>query len=344
MEMKSLGELVSISKGKKLISVLDAMQNGAKRFIQIDDLRNNNNLKYTFDKGVEVNEKDVIIAWDGANAGTIGFKLKGNIGSTLARLRIKNDKIDSDYLGWLLRGKYRFIRDKCTGATIPHVNKAVLESIKVPIHPLIVQRKIASILEQADAARQKRKEANRLTEQFLQSAFLEMFGDPVRNEKGWEVSILGNHINYLTSGSRGWAKYYSSHGDLFIRIENIGRSKMFLQKHKLQFINAPVGAEAMRTKLKEGDLLVSITADLGRSAVVPQLQWDTYINQHLALIRVNEQINPIFLSNYLSSEGGQMQFRTLNKGGVKAGLNFNDIRSLKFINPPHSLQKNSLHW
>ena len=188
MESATIGSIVSISKGKKHSSLFDSPNGKAKRYIQIEDLRNDFNLKYTDEVGVDVNANDVIIAWDGANAGTIGFDLNGYIGSTLARLRIRDNIVHSKYLGWLLRGKFNYLRSQCTGATIPHISKSVLENISVPLPDLQTQQKIASILAQADAARQKRKQASQLTEQFLQSAFLEMFGDPVRNEKGW-VSV-----------------------------------------------------------------------------------------------------------------------------------------------------------
>jgi type I restriction enzyme S subunit len=65
-------------------------------------------------------------------------------------------------------------------------NFKYLKQVSIPLPPLPVQKQIAAILEQADAAREKRRQANKLTEQFLQSAFLEMFGDPVTNPKGWE--------------------------------------------------------------------------------------------------------------------------------------------------------------
>ncbi len=95
----SLGSLVSIAKGRKHDEVFDSPVNGSKRYIQIDDLRNNSNLKYTLEAGVEVGIEDVIIAWDGANAGTIGFRLNGYIGSTLARLRILDRVVHPKYLG-----------------------------------------------------------------------------------------------------------------------------------------------------------------------------------------------------------------------------------------------------
>ncbi|MFH0990410.1 MAG: restriction endonuclease subunit S [bacterium] len=199
--VKPLGEFTSISKGNKHDIILTSPTNGGSRYIQIEDLRTDNNLKYTDEKGVEVTNKDIIIDWDGANAGTIGFGLQGFIGSTLARLRIVSEGISPIYLGWFLRSQFSSLREHCTGATIPHINKTYLESIRVPLPPLPIQKQIASILEKADVAREKRRQANQLTEQFLQSAFLEMFGDRCRERLEWNWKPGNDKAIYSRSSS-----------------------------------------------------------------------------------------------------------------------------------------------
>jgi type I restriction enzyme S subunit len=84
--------------------------------------------------------------------------------------------------------------------------------------------------------------------------------------------------------------------------------------------------------------LLSITADLGRTAVIPEGNPIAYINQHLAILRF-KTIDPQFVSYQLATNGGQSQFTRLNKEGVKAGLNFTDVRSIKLIKPPAEQQK-----
>ncbi|MFN8321250.1 MAG: restriction endonuclease subunit S [Chitinophagales bacterium] len=103
----------------------------------------------------------------------------------------KNGNIDSVFAYYLVNTKVEEMKRLGSGSTFKEISKAKLETIKIHLPDLKTQQKIAGILEQADAARQKRKQANQLTEAFLQSAFLEMFGDPVRNEKGWEVKDFG---------------------------------------------------------------------------------------------------------------------------------------------------------
>ena len=152
----------------------------------------------------------------------------------------------------------------------------------------------------------------------------------------WTTRTLGDSIDFITSGSRGWAKYYADSGAVFLRIQNVGRNKMLLDD--VAYVDAPDTTEAKRTRVEPGDVLLSVTADLGRAAVVPDDLGPAHINQHLVLIRVTD-IHPQYLAAYLSSPDAMVQFQTLNREGVKAALNFDDVRSLKIPLPPLSEQK-----
>ncbi len=235
-------------------------------------------------------------------------------------------------------GGRRFFGVMAAGAagSMPKISGAKLKAMPIPLPPLPEQRRIADILDKADAIRRKRKEAITLTEELLRSAFLEMFGDPVTNPNGWEVKPLGELLSFLTSGSRGWAEYYADEGDTFLRIQNVKNDRLDLSD--VAFVRAPDTAEARRTLTVAGDVLLSITADLGRTAVVTESVGRAFINQHLAILRP-QGISPEYLSAFLASEGGQRQFRRLNKGGVKAGLNFDDIRSVRVGLPPPERQR-----
>ncbi len=147
---------------------------------------------------------------------------------------------------------------------------------------------------------------------------------------------LGSRIEFLTSGSRGWQKYYSDSGALFLRIQNVGKNRLLLDD--VAYVRAPDGAESVRTQVKPGDVLLSITADLGRSAVVPENIRGAHINQHLALIRA-PSIQSGYLAWYLCSEFGLRQIAKRDRGGVKSGLNFDDIHSLEVPLPAFEEQQ-----
>ena len=163
-----------------------------------------------------------------------------------------------------------------------------------------------------------------------------MFGDPIMNPKRYPVHQLSEYISSLTSGSRGWAQYCVENGtEWFITIKNV--KDCHITTDNMQPVNAPDNAEAKRTKVQEGDLLISITADLGRTGVVTKeiAEHGAYINQHLSCIRVNKEVlHPLFVAHYMESPAGKEQFTAKNQSAVKAGLNFNSINSLKLYVPP----------
>ncbi|OBR63954.1 hypothetical protein A7K91_11200 [Paenibacillus oryzae] len=336
MRVRRIGDLFTIAKGKKYEDTQANAANEMVRYIQIEDLRNDNNIKMVnkIENGVYVTSNDVLIAWDGANAGTIGYNLTGIIGSTLAVLRPRDSDNYIPYIAMFLRSKNSYLRDNCTGATIPHINKKVLEDIEVPLPSYDQQKEIAYLLDKAQALIDKRKQAISKLDELVQAVFLDMFGDPVKNLHNYTVVKMDSILDFLTSGSRGWAQYFTSSGDLFITIKNVKNGRLWLDD--MTYVKAPNTKEAERTKVKYRDLLLSITADLGRTAVVDEYTADkgAHINQHLSILRLNQRCNPYYMAHYLESAGGKIQFASLDQVGVKSGLNFNAIKSLNVILPP----------
>jgi type I restriction enzyme S subunit len=333
---KNLGDIVGISKGKKHIIINSYSKGEYKRYIQIDDLRNDNALKYTNDdNGIDVKFEDIIIAWDGANAGTIGFNLEGLIGSTLARLRIKDKNIFSGYLGWFLRNQSKYLRANCTGATIPHINKSILESIKVPLLSYSIQKQIAELLEKTNQAKQRRLEANKLTEQFLQSAFIEMFGDPVRNPKGWELKKMGEVFHNIRYGT-GSPPIYIETGIPFIRATNIKNNA--IEEKQLVFISEAEAYKIIKCKLKEGDLIIVRSGINTGDAVVITRKYDGAYAGYDLIIELNKE-NAIFYSFLINSSYGKTIIKPLSRRAGQPHLNAEQIKELELYFPPQALQK-----
>ncbi len=249
---------------------------------------------------------------------------------------ILNEKVSSNYIKYYLNyyKPSKLILDE----SYPSIRLSEIQNLTIPLPPLPIQRKIADALDKAQELIDKRKKQIELLDEYVKSVFLDMFGDPVTNPMGWEVIAFESLISFITSGSRGWAKYYSNNGEIFIRINNVKNGK--LNFDSIKYVQTPQTKEAIRTKVQENDLLISITADLGRTAVVDSktASIGAYINQHLCLVRLIENCNPIFLAYYFESDGGKIQFNQKDQIGVKSGLNFNAIKSLKVISPVFDLQ------
>lgn len=187
-----LGDIVRISKGSKVNNFFTKKESGSLRYIQIEDLRNNDNLKYTSEKGVQVSEEDILIAWDGANAGTVGYGLSGLIGSTIAALHIHSNDIYPAYLGKFLQFKTSYIRSNTNGATIPHIRRDVLENMKVPLlRSYSEQKRISELIDKVLNTLQDRKKSMSLVDKFLRSSFSNMFEN---NYSNWEKIMLGELI------------------------------------------------------------------------------------------------------------------------------------------------------
>jgi len=150
----------------------------------------------------------------------------------------------------------------------------------------------------------------------------------------WDETNVGTVSTLITSGPRGWARYYSNAGAKFIRIGNLTREHVNLRLEDMQFVSPPDGAEGNRTQLNLGDVLFSITADLGVVGLIPDDFGPAYINQHIALIRPQAaEIISGWLANFLASHRVQKWISNINESGAKAGLNLPTIKSLPVTVP-----------
>lgn len=142
-----------------------------------------------------------------------------------------------------------------------------------------------------------------------------------------DKQIIKDMSSIVTSGSRGWAKYYSTKGARFIRITDLTRDKIVLKNDSIQYVDLPENTEGKRSRLFPNDVLVSITADLGSIALVPEDIPEAYINQHIAMVRFNNPEQGKFMAWYLKSDYGQKDLLKNKRGGGKLGLGLDDIRN-----------------
>ena len=154
--------------------------------------------------------------------------------------------------------------------------------------------------------------------------------------KGWEAIKLNDICDKVTSGSRNWAQYYSEKGCKFIRMTNLQRNSIYLDLSDLKFVDIQSdSSDGQRTSLETGDILMSITAELGKIGWVHEGLGESFINQHTALIRLKDnQAYSKYIAYLLSSKEMNHRINRLNDSGAKAGLNLTTIRSISLIIPP----------
>ncbi len=245
------------------------------------------------------------------------------------------------YLYYALKSQQGRIMKLRSGACMPNIKKKDLGDFVFEYNDNPVeQEKAIKLFDLFENVISYKTQQIKKLDELIKSLFVEMFGDIYSNTHIFPVESLSESILFLTSGSRGWAKYCVDSGkEWFITIKNVKDCR--ISTDDIQTINAPKNAEANRTRVNEGDLLISITADLGRTGVITKeiANHGAYINQHLTCIRLDRnKLNPLFVAYFMESESGKPQFEAKNQNGVKAGLNFDSIKSLKVLIPPIELQ------
>ena len=150
---------------------------------------------------------------------------------------------------------------------------------------------------------------------------------------GWAWSKIGPLCEYITSGSRGWAQYYSETGSLFLRMGNLSRDSFDLRLDNLQRVNLPDNAEGTRTRVAENDLLFSITAEIGMLGLIPANFEEAYINQHVGLIRFLKDAQTKFFPYILMSEFCRDQYCTV-QCGMKNSFRLDNIQNILAPVPP----------
>ncbi len=150
----------------------------------------------------------------------------------------------------------------------------------------------------------------------------------------WSVTQLGQLADFVTSGSRGWAQFYSESGALFIRSQNVRDGRLCFDD--VQHVSPPAGAEGNRTKVERHDLLITITGNsVGNVASVEESFGEAYISQHVGLVRLREPATGAYINRYLSPYSpGNSQIAGSQSGQSKPGLNLQNLRDFKIALPP----------
>ncbi|AYV15371.1 restriction endonuclease subunit S [Shewanella algae] len=250
--------------------------------------------------------------------------------------------LETQYLLQWYLSKAEVIESLGTGSTVKGIKLDDIRTLPIDLPSLPEQQKIAKILTSVDEVIEKTQaqidKLKDLKTGMMQELLTKGVGvdgkphtefkdSPVgRIPKAWLVKELGELASFVTSGSRGWAQYYSESGPIFIRIGNLTREHINFRFNDIIRVTPPDSAEGKRTLVESGDVLISITADLGVIAVVNDDIREAYVNQHVSLVRLKDKGISRWVGHFLSFDNSQKQFSANNDSGAKAGLNLNAIR------------------
>ena len=231
-------------------------------------------------------------------------------------------------------------KDYVKGTTRLKLTQGSMQLMPFPLPPLSEQQRIVERIEELFAKLDEAKERlQEVVDSFavrkaaiLHKAFTGELTKQWRLENGvsdesWEEKKGEEFFEYVTSGSRGWAKYYSDKGSIFVRMGNLNHGTIELDFSDIQYVELPDQVEGQRSKLQKNDILISITADVGMIGLVRE-DMDAYINQHVALARPKDNLYAEFLAWYFVSDVGLKQMQNKQRGATKIGLGLQDIRNI----------------
>ncbi|KEI68693.1 hypothetical protein A19Y_3974 [Planktothrix agardhii NIVA-CYA 126/8] len=231
------------------------------------------------------------------------------------------------------------------GSTMKHINRQEFLNIEIPLPPIASQRTIANILDKADEIIRKRKEAIALTEQLLKSTFLDMFGDPVINPKGWDVvtleQVAEKEKGAIKCGPFGSQLLISEFQDIGIPvygIDNVQKNEFIWAKPK--FITREKYQQLRAFSIKLNDVLISRTGTVGRTCIAPPNIPESIIGANLLKVSLDQnEMSSKYLSYALSySEFLIQEIKNMSPGATVPVFNTSNLKSLKLANPPMDLQ------
>jgi len=221
-----------------------------------------------------------------------------------------------------------------TGTTRGKLTKAGASEIPIPVPPLPEQRRIAAILDQADALRAKRREGLSLLDNLTQSIFLDIFGDPAINPMGWGISQLGSLCD-VRDGTHDSPKFLSD-GFPLVTTKNLRNGKIDLSEAGL-ISEKDYIAINRRSKVDEGDILMPMIGTIGNPVLVDIKP--KFAIKNMALIKFHPSSpDRNFILCFLKSDHFRKIVAMKNKGGTQKFLALGEIRALPIPVPPKTLQ------
>jgi len=341
-EIIELKDVFEIKKGKK-VKIEETIYDNSIPYIGIRNLRGNPIAQFANDEnGLTCEENDILLVWDGANCGTVGSGLSGYVGSTIARLRLINDTSDSDYILHFLKSKFHYFNSNTTGATIPHLDKKRVHNLKIPLPPLPTQKKIVAILEKAEKLKGWRREADELTDELLKSTFLQMFGDPVKNPKGWEIKKLKETSDKFSDGPFGSnlkTEHYRNNGIRVIRLQNIGVNE-FLDKDKV-YVSEKHYSNLKKHSCVPGDIIIGTMGSPNLRACILPKSIELAINKADCIqCRPNKNLaTSEYLCQLLNLPSTLIIASNMIHGQTRSRLSMGNLSTLSIPIPPLELQK-----
>ena len=340
-QVKSLGEVAEVMTGYPFDSNLFNEKDGFP-VVRIRDIKPGRTSTYYSGEVLEdyiIKKGDYLIGMDGEFNLAEWKSRDALLNQRTCKVVFDDNFIVPKYGFYFLPKKLKEIENSTAYVTVKHISHKQILNIQIPLPPLPIQKQIAQILEQADLAKQKRKEANKLTDEFLQSVFIEMFGDPNINTFGWDIGTVNDAIEYSEYGSSNKSNEEKI-GYPVLGMSNITYEGQ-LDLTNLNYVQL-TDAEFKKLKLEQGDIIFNRTnsTELVGKTTYWNKSFDAVLASYLVKIKLNKKFNPTVFSFLLNTTHFKKMFvKRCKKAVGQSNISPTLLKEFPIYFPPLSLQK-----
>ena len=265
---------------------------------------------------------------------------KALLNQRVCKITARNN-VDEEYLRFALTKALKEIENRTSFVTVKHLSAKELNRIEIDIPDYRVQISISGTLTKIENIIFTRQQQLQKLDELVKARFVELFGNPVINNKGWNVSDLGQLTIKIGSGAtpKGGKEAYQTDGISLIRSMNVHNGKF--EYKELAHISDEQAARLENVAVEENDVLLNITgASVARSCVVPTNVLPARVNQHVCIIRCKDSIMPDFINSLLIDDNYQdLLWSIAGSGATREAITKQQVESLQIILPPISKQE-----
>ncbi len=233
---------------------------------------------------------------------------------------------------------------KATGASYPAVSDKIIFDSLLPLPPLAEQRRIADILDKADALRAQRRAALAELDTLTQSTFLDLFGDPASNLKGWpkvHLSAVCESHEDIKCGPFGTQLAKGEYQEAGVPLWGIRNVNALFALPTREFLESATAKRLAQYSIEPGDIVMTRKGTIGNCAVYPEDMPSGIMHSDLLRLRVSRnRIAPDFLAHQLHhSRDVARQIELISGGAIMPGINVTKLKNLEVLLPPLTLQR-----
>lgn len=348
-DITKLGDCIDTKKGRKPETLTDSFKDNFEPYLTAGYFRTGNTKQFV-DVGKEknsiiVDKEDIVLIWDGSNAGDVFTGLRGVLASTMVKI-VPKANLTRQHLFYFLKTKFDILNEKTTGSTIPHVSKSIFENLPLPLPLEFEQQKISFVLSKIQQAIEQQDKIIQITKGLKKSLMSRLFSEGLHSEeqketeiglvpKSWEVVTVGDTCEKPQYGYTE-SSTHKPIGPKFLRITDITEKgvnwtevpyckcpKDLIEKYKLQ---------------REDIVFARIGATTGKSYIIKDCPLAVYAS-YLIRVRTKEKVYSTYLYYFFNSDMYWQQINANKGSSLKMGVNGSILAVLKFPLPKIEEQK-----